>query len=569
MAAAALLRQKRTAKHQHEEAQLLSTLLRSVDKFPDEWQKSTAHELNTAAQAEDDANRLQVSAKLLTKQLKREEQAMDNEVLLQIRKKVSHTVALKAKLEKALSATAGELQTLVSVRNRAQTTLNNHHRPLKLAQTRLHIRSQRPDREQVHDELEDALHNEATFLSSSATDVSNGVHKATLLIAQLENCVRDLEHDLGDKTKALELDKLCLTTAMDGQQPSSLHTGAPYHKADEMWGARPVTPTPSSLERPGSAYSNVSGLRPHTPLIAPQNTSAANPASVSMDTLSVAVTPGPAAMRNLTRSSQQHPRTWREQTQALIKHSKDLIAQSVELRRKIARTRKEASECIAKVSTRTTTAGKSKLKQTIMLKQRLATRLNDTEAKITELERQRNSLEELLRSKQQPLLTVQRRIAIRQGRPTRESVRDGAEQALEAQLTTLTRSAQQLQTQLNDVTAKLQQMIRIREGLRHDLNDKIKSLTLDSECLHVGAGSDVNTTLDSSVTREKKGGGSKAVTSLLDSIGDYSQNDVMTDFNKVFKSSKSGVRSSPQPASTPTKMFIKRPPPRPHTVPAW
>mmetsp|Transcript_11530 Transcript_11530/g.39764 ORF Transcript_11530/g.39764 Transcript_11530/m.39764 type:complete len:115 (+) Transcript_11530:8551-8895(+) len=94
-------------------------------------------------------------------------------------------------------------------RKTLQNSIEDKAGPLKLARTRLTVRTQKPDPETVRDKAERSLEKEVGDLEQAMRRLQIELRKQDADIQRLQHSQSQLEADLQDKTAALSIEQEC------------------------------------------------------------------------------------------------------------------------------------------------------------------------------------------------------------------------------------------------------------------------------------------------------------------------------------------------------------------------
>jgi len=117
-------------------------------------------------------------------------------------------------LDQRLAQTRAELKKANETRNAIEDALKDKARPLQTARERLYHRQQRPAREQVRDEAEDALQVEVQELTSLVKDLKIRRSQVEADIKDLESLKQELKELLRARGSSARIDQLCVELQM-------------------------------------------------------------------------------------------------------------------------------------------------------------------------------------------------------------------------------------------------------------------------------------------------------------------------------------------------------------------
>eukprot|EP01012_Entosiphon_sulcatum_P003719 TRINITY_DN11295_c0_g1_i1.p1 TRINITY_DN11295_c0_g1~~TRINITY_DN11295_c0_g1_i1.p1 ORF type:complete len:469 (+),score=170.92 TRINITY_DN11295_c0_g1_i1:147-1553(+) len=151
----------------------------------------------------------------------------------QLKKKIADTASQKAKIEKRIQLLQAEIEGLQRLRNVAAKQLAAREGPLQVAERRVRIRSQRPQREQIYDSVERALQTEYRDLRNAVDQLTAAVETADAHLQKMEFMEKQLQLDLDDKETALQLDQDCLDLLVNPDAPLRVAGGVPKLETTE------------------------------------------------------------------------------------------------------------------------------------------------------------------------------------------------------------------------------------------------------------------------------------------------------------------------------------------------
>eukprot|EP01065_Artemidia_motanka_P052649 TRINITY_DN9566_c0_g1_i2.p1 TRINITY_DN9566_c0_g1~~TRINITY_DN9566_c0_g1_i2.p1 ORF type:complete len:505 (+),score=34.46 TRINITY_DN9566_c0_g1_i2:71-1516(+) len=404
------------------------------------WQLATEQRLKAADSNAEASVILRNTTQNAHVGIDRETRQAHGSVNERLKRKVSQTLSLKRRLECLLAETSEEISLLTQHRQHAMELVQHQKAPLAKAQHRLRARgTRRPERENIHDKVQDALMDEAGDVQRTIDHVKHGVAEMTITLEQMLLAKATLKRDLEDKTESLDLDKQCLSLAADNVS----ETG----KVDPIGFVR----------------------RTLAAAVAAADDMAADPAS--------------AGTRQLTRESKTHPAEWRASTEDALNAARTLVLDSRKLRKRVSLFCKQSLHSSSQKAERTTQALEHKIKHATRLTTGLQARLDDVDQELSEVVQQRSAISAALNEKYAPLRTCAKRLNLRRQRPCREAVRDEAEVHLHTQLDSLVRCCRELEEQYRSLSAREAELKRLRRDLESDRSDKERARDLDTELL--------------------------------------------------------------------------------------
>eukprot|EP01006_Ploeotia_vitrea_P031691 TRINITY_DN63997_c0_g2_i1.p1 TRINITY_DN63997_c0_g2~~TRINITY_DN63997_c0_g2_i1.p1 ORF type:complete len:468 (-),score=49.98 TRINITY_DN63997_c0_g2_i1:1231-2634(-) len=198
-----------------------------------EWMDNTQHILSEAQQCKVISSVLREESSELRNLLERQQHDSTKNVNEQLKKKIADTTALKTKLEKRVQALAAEYESLQRLRMVAAQQLAAREGPLQIAERRVRIRSQRPQREQIYDSVERALQTEYRDLRNAVDQLTSCIEAADAHLQKMEHMEKQLQMDIDDKNMAIQLDQDCLDLVVNPDKPLQLGGGIPKLEATD------------------------------------------------------------------------------------------------------------------------------------------------------------------------------------------------------------------------------------------------------------------------------------------------------------------------------------------------
>eukprot|EP01064_Diplonema_japonicum_P002729 TRINITY_DN1176_c4_g1_i1.p1 TRINITY_DN1176_c4_g1~~TRINITY_DN1176_c4_g1_i1.p1 ORF type:complete len:489 (+),score=87.20 TRINITY_DN1176_c4_g1_i1:23-1468(+) len=402
-----------------------------------DWETSTQRKIQEASDNRDVSCKMRVITNQATRSIERETKDKLGAVMTSLKKKVAETKSLKGRLEKAVSTIANEI-TLMNEKQAAVTDqLYAQQTPLTIAQYRLKERTKRPLRENIHDAVQIALHEETLELSGSITALTNHSQEMSTVLSEMLTCNLDLQDDILDKTSSLELDRTCLSL--------------PLTEPNLVAPVATVVPTPIQTTNQAEMVLN-KGLESGN-------------------------------VRHISKHSAHYPQEWRLVTEATISRAFALVKTARELRKKVGMRMKLILANTKKTEVKTRNTFEDKIRQARKLFDQLAGKLNEVEQEMMEINSEKEKIKAALKEKESPLAHCMKRLALRKNRPTREIVRDDAEKCLHHQLSAMMRHIRELETDLGRLITKEENLCRLKKDLETDLHDKSLAKELDIKLL--------------------------------------------------------------------------------------
>eukprot|EP00754_Rhynchopus_humris_P040780 Rhum_TRINITY_DN23932_c0_g1::Rhum_TRINITY_DN23932_c0_g1_i1::g.178946::m.178946 len=139
-----------------------------------------------------------------------------------LKRKVADTTVLKNKIEKRIASLCLEVDKLVLLRGRGGQQSQGLVRPMRKAETRIHLRDKRPAREKISDSVERMLGEEHTALQSAHQALQALLSDIDRHVVLMNDVRHALKEDYTDKTASLKLDVECLDLPAKAKASSGL-----------------------------------------------------------------------------------------------------------------------------------------------------------------------------------------------------------------------------------------------------------------------------------------------------------------------------------------------------------
>eukprot|EP00238_Polyblepharides_amylifera_P011601 CAMPEP_0196581354 /NCGR_PEP_ID=MMETSP1081-20130531/33741_1 /TAXON_ID=36882 /ORGANISM="Pyramimonas amylifera, Strain CCMP720" /LENGTH=413 /DNA_ID=CAMNT_0041901557 /DNA_START=134 /DNA_END=1375 /DNA_ORIENTATION=+ len=213
---------------------------------PTAWRQDTNKHLNKASNMMDNSRTLRSASRTvdnLTRKIQKQEQ---NHVESALQQKMNKSAGLRTAIHQSLELVLSKMGQVASDKARMDSLINMKRQAHELSVQRYGFRGSRPQREHTSDTVQNMLCKQQAQLQQSIKAVCSCNAEAENLFKKLMNLKSALEHDLQDKSTALNLDAHALS--LDGRQGVSLNMpvgGAPTPFREQTWGRR----TSSSIEQ--------------------------------------------------------------------------------------------------------------------------------------------------------------------------------------------------------------------------------------------------------------------------------------------------------------------------------
>eukprot|EP00741_Cyanophora_paradoxa_P012578 tig00020614_g12154.t1 len=174
---------------------------------------------------------------------------------------------------------------------------------------------------------------------------------------------------------------------------------------------------------------------------------------------------------------------WDKSWNKLRDEAIDATVESANLRAQSAALIELADATLKETELKVNDALRRRVEETSLAIKALEAQLDDVLKEKAALDDSRARLLEALRLKKEPLERVQNCFVQRSLRPPKELVRDEAEIALEQELKDIEAAVAYLQAELKTTEADLRGLRRAKLQIETDLQEKMKALEIDLECL--------------------------------------------------------------------------------------
>ena len=186
---------------------------------PHNWQHNTEYEVDMAGKKHAEAHRLRATIGSVVDQSRQAEKAAENRLCAALKEKLATTDAIRADLRGKLKQVQSEIAAASARKSELEAALADKRDPLLLAQQRYVMRKERPGRELVHDEVEDALSSEVQELKYIIKNLQEKIRLVNKELAALRASESQLLANIADKDRAYDLDARCLM--LDGRRTMS------------------------------------------------------------------------------------------------------------------------------------------------------------------------------------------------------------------------------------------------------------------------------------------------------------------------------------------------------------
>jgi len=164
-------------------------------------------------------------------------QARQLQVNENLKQKAKDTASVRAKLENELEAVNVELAMLFDERDRLKDLLHKQKAPLKINLQCIEIRSQRPETENIRDEVQKELKQQKRELEGTYNVLRKILVRVDEQIQKLDDIKLKLRDDIASKGDSLSLDMQCLSLPspddLEGAMPEL--TSQPSSRLNSDW----------------------------------------------------------------------------------------------------------------------------------------------------------------------------------------------------------------------------------------------------------------------------------------------------------------------------------------------
>merc|ERR1719235_85100 len=123
---------------------------------------------------------------------------------------------MKTRLTNAIEQSQAKINQTNATLRQTAAEISSHNAPCNLAQTRLKLRGQRPERENISDPVRDALDQQMASLTKNMESLDTRHNHEKEALMKLHQEKQSLEADLSDKMKALYIDLECQKKSIQG-----------------------------------------------------------------------------------------------------------------------------------------------------------------------------------------------------------------------------------------------------------------------------------------------------------------------------------------------------------------
>lgn len=180
---------------------------RATVTHPAAWMKGTEREVHELTTRKHAAIRLRGAIDRLLTQARSNRHKSHKHVERAMDARIHNGASDRDQLRQKLNMTNAELEQAINSRDQLEQSLEEKERPLALSRQRFAVRQARPDREQVQDIVESALHDTFNEHRHVKAALETSIESTSKEVARLEHTRNELQQRMAAKEGALEADK--------------------------------------------------------------------------------------------------------------------------------------------------------------------------------------------------------------------------------------------------------------------------------------------------------------------------------------------------------------------------
>lgn len=208
----------------------------SLKQVPTTWKVNTMQTVELAVQQHQEANNLRVKVAKVTLNAQLAEKIQYDLVQQAVEKRVATVGRLKKEVEIKLQQVTQEVMDVTTTKHRLEESVALKGPPLQITWQRYRARSQRPERELVHDEVEHALKEQYEALHASLESMKQQLSHVTAHLGEVLKIQADLDTNVADKIETIEMDRHCY--AMAPPRPTTRGVLLGWHPVSEQLNSR-------------------------------------------------------------------------------------------------------------------------------------------------------------------------------------------------------------------------------------------------------------------------------------------------------------------------------------------
>lgn len=398
----------------------------------EEWAQHAVHNMAQARNTQAKALRQNSTSKNAHGETVNSNLSMYDQLHRSMSQKVKNSYRMIEKLQKRAQSIEGSLSATQSCLSMLEKAYRDKEAPLQLCAWRLEQREKRPLREQVRDAVEVALEDEKATLVETQRRLSDAIKKAKGMIADLQETLQEVRHDIEQKMQALSVDEMCLRS-----------TERSMHAVVER------TPPPSSARTAPRSPNSMKQARHQVAL----QESSRNEVHRQQD----------AERMNRTASS-------REESAKVLREESAKLAQRCE---------HAAADSNARAEKRM----QERVHENQQMRRRLEGELRETQNKIDHTKATMSETRHQIKALEEPIDLTSACASWRKQRATKEHIVDPVSTTLQEHRMTVLHHHQDLQSHHQSEKTNLKDLADRRERLKEDLRDKTSALHIDLNCL--------------------------------------------------------------------------------------
>eukprot|EP01006_Ploeotia_vitrea_P009116 TRINITY_DN21451_c0_g1_i1.p1 TRINITY_DN21451_c0_g1~~TRINITY_DN21451_c0_g1_i1.p1 ORF type:complete len:637 (-),score=32.52 TRINITY_DN21451_c0_g1_i1:101-2011(-) len=447
---------------------------------PYSWTYETSQTLEKAIRIKAQSSALREQSDVARASVERQVAENRTTVSEHLKKRIAELEGVVQEFDTQVQKITDEMQRLEAAREKAVAMYNARQGPLKVAESRLLVRSQRPQRELINDPVETALEHEAKDIQDGLEQLSNCSKTALVQLHKLEEQRAILAEEFDMKQTALDIDKQCLQVEYQHIHKKSIPVlQEPEKEAEDNNDdisnlSEDMTIGKTKLKSIGKLTSIPAGLAPTNPVGVRAEINRAGRPKLHMHT-----------PRFLVTASEVQKTQWRASAEAMLHTAQEVIQQSDRIRKSIRKVIQGIAQSNEDNLSATTEALIEKVDMTHQLQSRLQDQLETVDVELESLLERREKLVADIRHKEGPLNIARQRLALRRSRPARELVRDSVELALEQEIEEVQKCVSTLEKKLDAIEIEEKRLRETKTKLESDLADKQAALQLDRQCLEI------------------------------------------------------------------------------------
>jgi len=398
----------------------------------DRWQQKTVESLNHAKALMKHAMKTVVDDESVRGHTKRQLNANNVTVSHTIKKKIGFTEDLIKALDDRIESVEDTMRQVGECLFQLQRAFRSKWAPLNVCERRLQLRDARPQQELIRDACQEALEHERQTLVESRQELADHVDSMKEMLIALDKVKGELTEDMQHKRHALRIDRSCLDTKkpVSARQAQDRLVLPALQEVVHYGGP----PSPKDMES-GSGHLHEESRQ-----------------VTAKELITKAVRCEEDAMRLCNESDAVMIHTKRECTRA-CNQAQGELARRVE--------------------------------ETTHFKRQLEAQIHQTDDTIAQTEMSLAKTKKKFESHEQPLRSLDKQFAMRNGRTSREDIRDPVHDELEGHLETVKKNLKALNDKWQTTKDILDQLRATKQRLQEDYRCKCAAAKIDDACIKV------------------------------------------------------------------------------------